>query len=174
MQIINEGFKPCNTHLCSSSNEYNDIALLRLSQDVPFTDFVKPICLPKTDRLGSKAWVAGWGTTEHSSSSEIKLKVELPIVQNEPCQRVYEKMSVELVPTQICAGGQKGKDSCRGDSGGPLMRENQENQGRWEAVGVTSFGPSPCGKPDHPGVYTNVYSFMPWIINNIRGPIQQN
>lgn len=33
----------------------------------------------------------------------------------------------------------------------------------WNLVGLVSFGPSPCGKENWPGVYTNVGSYMNWI-----------
>lgn len=34
-------------------------------------------------------------------------------------------------------------------------------------MGVTSFGPTPCGNDDIPGVYTRVSEFIPWIISKI-------
>lgn len=66
----------------------------------------------------------------------------------------------------LCAGGEKGKDVCMGDSGGPLM---YDNDGTYEAVGIVSFGASkPCGKKFVPGAYTNVHKYLPWIYENIK------
>lgn len=54
----------------SSEQQYNDIALLRLSRPVQFTYFIKPICLPTAAELktrspvNEKYVVAGWGKTE--------------------------------------------------------------------------------------------------------------
>lgn len=67
----------------------------------------------------------------------------------------------------MCAGGQPGKDSCRGDSGGPLMYENPATR-LYEVIGVVSFGPTPCGLPDIPGVYTKVFAYKDWIRSQIR------
>lgn len=65
----------------------------------------------------------------------------------------------------MCAGGELGKDSCKGDSGGPLMYEN----GRiYEVLGVVSFGPTPCGLEDIPGVYSKVSEYVRWIKSNIE------
>ncbi|KAL1512801.1 hypothetical protein ABEB36_002328 [Hypothenemus hampei] len=156
-------------------NQYNDIALLRLIRNVQFSDYIKPICLPKGHLL-TKSYVnenlivAGWGKTETRSESNIKLKLEVPVNTAETCTRQYSQANVRLGNTQLCAGGQKGKDSCRGDSGGPLMKyENTSNfYANWYSVGVVSFGPSPCGMENWPGVYTKVSSFVDWIVKNIK------
>lgn len=63
--IPHESYNP------NSKAQENDIALLRLSQAVAYTDFIKPICLPTSDILRSKNYeginleVAGWGKTEN-------------------------------------------------------------------------------------------------------------
>jgi hypothetical protein len=40
-----------------ANNQHNDIALLRLSQDVAFNEFVRPICLPIDESLRSNTFV---------------------------------------------------------------------------------------------------------------------
>ncbi|XP_076480562.1 CLIP domain-containing serine protease HP8-like [Bombus vancouverensis nearcticus] len=163
-QIAHENYRP------RSRDQKYDIALLRLSRDVTFTNYIKPICLPPNASLGQRLSVAGWGKTENGSSSNIKLKLTLPIVDEVQCQMTYGNVGVALGYGQICAGGQKGKDSCRGDSGGSLMAVERDRNGsaRWAAVGVVSFGPSPCGMPGWPGVYTRVIDFVPWILSKMR------
>jgi Trypsin len=55
-------------------------------------------------------------------SSDVKLKVSLPVIENEKCAQLYSRNpSVKLDKSQMCAGGTKGRDSCAGDSGGPLV-----------------------------------------------------
>ncbi|XP_076762223.1 CLIP domain-containing serine protease HP8-like [Xylocopa sonorina] len=163
-QIVHENYWP------TSRDQKYDIALLRLSRDVTFTNYIKPICLPSTSSFGQKLFVAGWGKTENGSSSNIKLKVALPLTDKQQCQLTYGNAGVALGYGQICAGGQKGKDSCRGDSGGPLMsvERGHDNTGRWIVVGVVSFGPQPCGMPGWPGVYTRVIDFVPWILSKMK------
>ncbi|GMH43591.1 hypothetical protein BSKO_11513 [Bryopsis sp. KO-2023] len=56
----------------------------------------------------------------------------------------------------VCADGPAGGDTCKGDSGGPLLQNG-------ELVGITSFGPRQCGIAGTPGVYTRVASFAAWI-----------
>ncbi|GLV36630.1 easter [Carabus blaptoides fortunei] len=164
-QISHEDYVPTN------SNQYNDIALLRLARDITFSDYIKPICLPGNNYPLNSLYVAGWGKTESKSESNVKLKVTVPLVTQSQCNPIYSRASVSLGNSQICAGGQKGKDSCRGDSGGPLMTvasSRANGQPNWYAVGVVSFGPSPCGMQGWPGVYTKVADYIPWIQRNLR------
>ena len=49
----------------------------------------------------------------------------------------------------------------QGDSGGPLQYLDEEN-GRYYLSGVVSFGLE-CARPNFPGVYTKVESFLPFI-----------
>lgn len=165
-QIAHENYRP------SSRDQKYDIALLRLTRDVSFTNYVKPICLPPDATIPNKQslYTAGWGKTENRSSSGVKLKVSLPLAEKEQCQVTYRNAGVNLGASQICAGGQKNKDSCRGDSGGPLMalERTREGKGKWSVVGVVSFGPLPCGMHGWPGVYTKVADFVPWIIGKMR------
>ena len=42
---------------------HNDIAIVKLNQEVEWTDAVKPICLPDSneDNIGEDGYLAGWG-----------------------------------------------------------------------------------------------------------------
>jgi len=168
--IAHENYNP------NSKAQENDIALLRLSRTVAYTDFIIPICLPSNENLrntnyeGINLEVSGWGKTENASFSNLKLKVKVPGVSNERCNTVYSRHSVTLGPGQLCAGGTKGSDSCRGDSGGPLMTVDLSNPNKpfWYCAGIVSFGPSPCGMEGWPGVYTRVSAYTDWISRNIR------
>lgn len=163
-QIAHEEYRPYST------DQKYDIALLRLSRDITSTNYIRPICLPRTPSFGDKLFVAGWGKTENQTSSNIKLKLSLPLTKKEDCERNYAKIGIRLGYGQVCAGGQKGKDSCRGDSGGSLMaiEKFSDDSSTWTAVGIVSFGPSPCGLAGWAGVYTRVYDFVPWIISKMR------
>lgn len=158
-----------------SKQQEHDIALVRLSQTVTFTDFVRPICLPLSNDLRRTVYdnvaltVAGWGKTENGTNSDRMLKLDLPGVPRQDCQNVYRQKKVNLGVGQMCAGGKPGKDSCRGDSGGPLMRyDNHATVPHWYLAGIVSFGPTPCGQVDFPGVYTRVSEYVDWIRDNMR------
>ena len=50
-------------------------------------------------------------------------------------------------------------DSCKGDSGGPLLCHKN---GRWTVFGITSFGEG-CGQQGKYGIYTKVPNYTKWI-----------
>lgn len=163
-QTVHEDYDPWSRH------KHNDIALLRLAEDAPRSRFIQPACLPHNGDLAKRFQVAGWGLTENNTQPEVKLKVDLPLVKKNLCHQRYRKMGVDLIDSQICAGGERGKDSCRGDSGGPLMQFEPSDSGDDKLItvaGLVSFGPT-CGITRLPGVYTKVYDYIPWILSKMR------
>ncbi|XP_036322710.1 serine protease 7-like [Rhagoletis pomonella] len=155
----------------NSANKENDIALIRLDQEIRFSDSIRPICLPsavKRERSapisGTLYTVAGWGRTLRSPKSATKQKLQIPLVDLEQCQRKYWERKVNVVKSHICAGGVYAEDSCEGDSGGPLMRFRND---AWVLEGIVSFGYK-CGLSGWPAVHTRVAQFDDWIRRNIR------
>ncbi|XP_055550364.1 CLIP domain-containing serine protease B4-like [Wyeomyia smithii] len=163
---------PHENYVSGKTEVQNDIALLRLAQKVRYSDTVMPICLPLDDLAArrsyesTKLFVAGWGQTETDRSSRYKLFVAVNGVSEETCRKQYPMANIN--DRLLCAGGEAGKDSCKGDSGGPLMDVVASEQGQavYYLAGVVSFGRQ-CGTRDVPGVYTKVTKFVNWISNNI-------
>ncbi|VEN56986.1 unnamed protein product [Callosobruchus maculatus] len=141
--------------------QYNDIAILYLRKGMKMTNFIRPICLLEDQsQKPHKYIVSGWGKTETERVSVVKMKVDLPYVEKEDCKESYKVLGMDLIDSQTCAGGEAGKDSCNGDSGGPLMMTT--NGTVWFAAGIVSYGIG-CGMETWAGVYTNIPSFIPWI-----------
>ncbi|KAL1404035.1 hypothetical protein pipiens_005477 [Culex pipiens pipiens] len=155
----------------NSKNQLNDIALVRMDRDVPSSHYIQPICLPTQESLNSRNIIghrltaAGWGRTESGDPSDTKLKVVLEITEPNGCNTVYKPAGIVISDRQLCAGGEKGKDTCTGDSGGPLM---QRVGTRWVLYGIVSFGPKLCARKGIPGVYTNVPKYIDWIESNVE------
>ncbi|KAH8306423.1 hypothetical protein KR018_010920, partial [Drosophila ironensis] len=152
---------------------YNDIALLRLNQSVPFQKHIKPICLPISPELKEQAekintyFVTGWGTTENGSSSDVLLQANVPLQPRTACSQAYRR-AVPL--TQLCVGGGDLQDSCKGDSGGPLQAPASYldlYQQRMVEFGIVSQGVITCGQISLPGLYTNVGEYVQWITDTM-------
>ncbi|XP_062545260.1 CLIP domain-containing serine protease B15-like [Armigeres subalbatus] len=148
------------------NSHVNDIALLHLAKEVTLSAYIKPICLPLDDRLqnmpveNEQFTVVGWGETETGYNSPKLLQVSVTGRNLDMCNRVFQNHKIRLSDTQLCVGGEGGKDSCRGDSGGPLMRRIGNV---WYLTGMVSFGDRTCGVRNQPSVYTNVVSYIDWI-----------
>ncbi|XP_069688616.1 uncharacterized protein [Periplaneta americana] len=151
----------------------NDVALIRLDRPAIITAYVSPICLP-FDSLRNKTYtglvslVAGWGATDigTTGSNQILQWVEVKVIPSVTCAKAYaERTGTMLGPGQICAGGARGQDSCEGDSGGPLMRGELQ---RYYLLGLVSFGAKRCGSENLPGVYTEIPTYLDWILDNIE------
>lgn len=87
----------------------------------------------------------------------------MPIISNPECHDMFKKAGHEkrILDSFVCAGYSEGKkDSCEGDSGGPLMLERDD--GRWSLVGTVSHGIR-CAYPNMPGVYMRMTYYRPWI-----------
>ena len=104
--------------------------------------------------------VAGWGKTlwNHSEPwTDQMQKLNLDFID---CKEAYRRRR----NSHTCASGEKYiSDSCKGDSGGPLMGINLSNYtGQTEAVGITSIGSRKCNSY-RPAVHTKVGNFLDWI-----------
>ncbi|KAJ8730648.1 hypothetical protein PYW08_002061 [Mythimna loreyi] len=152
-----------------NKNRRDDIGIVRLATRAQYTYYVQPICLVDNRaqlETGDIFYVAGWGKTLKGKKSPVKLKVDLPLFNKAVCVRKYKTtLGLLLGENQLCAGGVFSKDTCKGDSGGPLMRRRPE--GIWESVGVVSFGYG-CGRDGWPGVYTSVGKYTDWIKNTLE------
>ncbi|GAB0089783.1 trypsin [Sergentomyia squamirostris] len=102
---------------------------------------------PVEPSASARAYVSGWGHTQHGGEhSEILQFVGVPVVNRDVCNVAYEG---RITDSMICAGGEAGRDACQADSGGPLTDLNNY------LVGIVSFGRQ-CAVEGFPGIYANV------------------
>ncbi|XP_043935037.1 chymotrypsinogen A-like [Protopterus annectens] len=120
-----------------SYNINNDIALLKLSSCVSFTDRISTVCLPASSANfpGDMTCVTtGWGLTNASSSNTpCQLQqVALPLLTNTQCKCYWGSNITNIM---ICAGASE-SSSCMSDSGGPLVCQQGS---AWYLVGIVSW-----------------------------------
>lgn len=146
-----------------------DAAMLHLDAPVslPYINLPTEQSQPQANGL-----VLGWGSLTTRPKNAVYPdelhEVELPIVDDELCDAVFEEISedVEFVHEyELCAGYESGgKDACFGDSGGPMVLRNADPEhGSTVLCGIVSYGVSPCGTTGTYGAYTDVYSILPFI-----------
>ncbi|XP_071452264.1 serine protease filzig [Hetaerina americana] len=144
----------------------NDLALLELDSAVTYQQHIVPICMPKDneDFTGRVATVTGWGRLKYGGGvPSVLQEVQVPVLENSVCQEMFKTAghAKTILSSFVCAGYANGqKDSCEGDSGGPLMAERVD--GQWVLIGTVSHGIK-CAAPHLPGVYMRTTYYKPWL-----------
>ena len=96
----------------------------------------------------------------------------MTIYDQTKCKNLLTEGDYELEESQLCAGGEAGRDSCFGDSGSALMADYIDSKNRfetWKLIGLVSFGLSnKCGVQGSPGIYTKIRDYIPWILDNVE------
>lgn len=155
----------------------NDVAILELSSPLPM-NIAAPIEYVGSrqttfDRAGQKALVAGWGAiSAEGPVSKRLLRTDLNIVSDAGCANAYAS---EFIPAVMICAAFRRKDSCEGDSGGPLLakeligyriKKKKRKKGKKRKkkripiynhvqMGVVSWGYG-CAEPGFPGVYARL------------------
>merc|ERR1711910_144666 len=142
---INEGGKVINVKKATMHPDYNkktmdnDIAVLELSEELTFTDKIRPACLPSSetkDYSGSASTISGWGGTigygrneqqpQQPKQCTLKESIVKLIANSDPMCSALPGLSTSS-KIKLCAFA-KDTDTCQGDSGGTLTVPNNEKQ----------------------------------------------
>ncbi|CAL8259276.1 unnamed protein product [Arctogadus glacialis] len=141
----------------------SDLALLHLDSAVQYSDYIRPVCLADSASTFNDTfcYLTGWGkqTQNANGVSNVIRHALIPVVSRAQCQRHFP--SVNITAAMLCAG-EPGKGICQGDSGSPLIC--QQNSA-WIQAGVVSFGDI-CAK-GIPDVYTRVSAHQTWIRDQV-------
>ncbi|XP_014260482.1 chymotrypsinogen A-like [Cimex lectularius] len=158
----------------NSKNLANDVALIELDTPAVFSETVDVICTPDAaEPVNTKDCVAyGWGVTDKNTKDLVQdslKRVDLPVITRDECQNKMRLTRLgkyfSLLPGFLCAGGQTGMDTCKGDGGGPLICPLRKDSTRLAQVGIISWGID-CGK-GNPTVFASVDHYMSWIRQQI-------
>lgn len=99
---------------------------MKLNQPVDFTGIphISPACMPDkySDFTGARCWTTGWGKDawgEFGKYQNILKEVDVPIIGHNQCQNQLRQtrlgFNYVLNPGFLCAGGEEGKDACKGN-----------------------------------------------------------
>lgn len=155
---------------------YNDIALLFLNAPMNLGESVQTVCLPpsaaKFDH--QRCFASGWGRNvfgKLGSYQAILKKIDLPVVPRAQCQAALRTTRLGskfvLHNSFICAGGETGKDTCKGDGGSPLVCPIEGSYQHYYQAGIVAWGIG-CGENQIPGVYADVAHFRNWIDQEMK------
>lgn len=151
----------------------NDIALLELTEAIDFDvcgsrcaiiERVTPDNESAVVSIGAEALVSGWGDMDKTTAVR-----DIPLILQYAEINIAECLPVDTITNNMICAYAEGKDTCIGDSGGPLAVDNGNGLNTKLLAGVTSFGFEDreagieCALPDYPAVYTRVANYDGWI-----------
>jgi secreted trypsin-like serine protease len=149
----------------NSNTDVADLGILILDSPVNGVPLIKLNSASSTPTVGQSLSVIGFGYIDNEETDpEYLMEVSVPTVSQQDCNDSDSYDGKIVQSAMICAGpSQGGKDSCNGDSGGPLFVRGKSASEDIQ-VGIVSFGDaSGCAIPDYPGVYTRVSTYVKWI-----------
>ncbi|XP_055627320.1 brachyurin-like [Toxorhynchites rutilus septentrionalis] len=140
----------------------NDVAIIRLKNNIQFTDRIQKINLPPPTTesfAGQTGTVSGFGVFSDAErvASEVPRFVSNPVMANPACNIRFFGV---IQPEHICKSGAGGRGACSGDSGGPMTTTYN---GRHVQIGVVSFGLALGCERGWPSVYARTSSYLNWI-----------
>ncbi|XP_034473436.1 phenoloxidase-activating factor 2 [Drosophila innubila] len=150
---------------------YNDVALLFLESPLNFQENIQPVCLPNSGEQFDydRCFATGWGKNKFGKDGEYQVilkKIDLPVVERTTCQNNLRNTRLGkyfvLHDSFICAGGEKDRDTCKGDGGSPLVCPIKGQPDRFKSAGIVAWGIG-CGEENIPGVYASVAHSRSWI-----------
>ncbi|KAL0808582.1 hypothetical protein ABMA28_013024 [Loxostege sticticalis] len=162
----------------NGGNLFYDAALLFLNKPMDPAPNVGVACLPPPKRPqqeGTRCFASGWGKDKFGKEGRYQVilkKVELPVVKHKTCQDKLRQTRLgrlfELHRSFMCAGGEAGKDTCKGDGGSPLVCPMEYEPDRYVQAGMVAWGIG-CGEDGTPGVYVDVSVMRDWIDDKMAG-----
>ncbi|XP_062555583.1 phenoloxidase-activating factor 2-like isoform X3 [Armigeres subalbatus] len=154
---------------------FNDVGLLFLDKPAEIIETINTICLPPQDYNFdlSRCFASGWGKDVFGKEGKYQVilkKIELPVMPHNDCQKALRttRLGTRFILNKsfICAGGEPGKDTCKGDGGSPLVCPIPGSPDRYYQAGIVAWGIG-CGEKGIPGVYANVAGFRKWIDDHL-------
>ena len=151
----------------------NDLVLIKLSRNVNYNKYVRPICLleekhrnPSLTSPGKLATIVGWGYYRESQKfpANSPMEATIHILDTSECKGQFG--STRLTSDMLCAKGNL-SDACPGDSGGPMMCQSDVDN-RFTLCGIISFGKLPTCQEGSYGAYTKVFSYVNAIKTKIN------
>ena len=102
-------------------------------------------------------------------------EIDLTMRNQEYCQVSIDKYTVDdddyweefYSDGLFCAGGEKGKDACQGDSGSAIFTK-EKNEVIQIGLVSGSLGQIDCGTEGYPTFYTRVQYYLKWILDNLE------
>uniref|UniRef100_A0A8C0DPA5 Kallikrein related peptidase 5 n=1 Tax=Balaenoptera musculus TaxID=9771 RepID=A0A8C0DPA5_BALMU len=161
-QQLFQGIKSIPHPGCSHPGHSSDLTLIKLNKRIRETLHVRPISISShCPSAGTSCLVSGGkqpAVPRVTTFPRVLQCLNITVLSDDRCKTAYPN---QIGDTMLCAGDQAGRDSCKGDSGGPVVCSGS-------LQGLVSWGDLPCTQPNRPGVYTNLRRFSKWTQDTMQ------
>lgn len=162
----------CNEDIYSSEDA---ICVLHTSEEIQYTNFVQPMCLPDESDVfseGARCFLAGWGETLTNEEDESRLhELDMPLFSDSHCSKYYQQKNIRSYSPDdhLCAGYFDQRGACTGDAGGPLMCLLG---GSPTVAGILSWSEG-CRLDSVPAVFSDIHPQLTFIKSVMDDPCLQ-
>ncbi|KAL3112373.1 hypothetical protein niasHT_019098 [Heterodera trifolii] len=146
-----------------SSDSAHDVALLQLNNSIVMSKDLNRVCLPQVynAKTGHAAYIIGYGYTfgpRERNSTHLRqsttLREDLIVLRSTP-----------PCPPHMLCNAQTSRQTKKGDSGSPLLRESE---GKWFLLGITR------GHCHNRSCFTRIVPYCNWIEEKTKGEVKCN
>lgn len=167
------------------NNLRNDVALLRMADDIEYSDYIQPVCLWPVEKkslnsiLNSRGYVVGWGRGDTRNYAELLQEATLAAVEYETCLKSHPTHFQKLLSddkSSYCAGNQNQTNVCSGDSGGGMYYNIGST---WYIRGLVSTGVLPVGdsaacNAKEYVIFSDIPYYLGWITKHQENVKKRN
>ncbi|XP_048776617.1 fibrinolytic enzyme, isozyme C-like [Ostrea edulis] len=155
----------------SASGFPNDIAILRVSGSLVFSNQVKAATLPSSKQYNhdsDECYITGWGKIRGNQNSlpTTLQEVNIPAITNSECAtRMSGINGASIYDQHTCNfDNYASTNACQGDSGGPMACRSSPNSD-FVVVGIASWVITGC-TGSYPSVYVRIAYYLDWLTSN--------
>lgn len=176
----------------SGFNYHADIAMIVLKDEISYSDYIQPICLPLSNSKGivDEGKIVGWGKSEatfltNDEHENTPKQADITAINNELCFLDQPELAKLSSVNTFCAGGKNygacsGILFCRiklkqikhffaGDSGGGFyVLSGEKNYVIRGIISASLINSQRRCNVETFSIYTDVSSFLNWIENRVN------
>lgn len=153
------------------SDKYDaDIAILVLSESVPFTFYIRPVCMPADDFIidGARGSIVGWGIADNGTKPHLQYPIHANTnaLNASYCLTTDPYLSFLSSTRTFCGSGGDGVPQ-QGDSGGGFFVLSGSAWIQYGIISALRVNASGISDINSFAVYTKVKLFTNWISETV-------
>lgn len=151
-----------------------DIAILTLTDNITFSNYIQPVCIPAPDEtvgpiLNFKGYIIGWAPSNRSRVETLK-HAKATVLNATYCYDRDPYLSHYSSQRTFCGWDEDGSPDV-GDSGGGLLVLSGSAWVQVAIISATRTNRMGQVSAEAPAIYTNIREFRSWIVEKTYGAV---